>query len=178
MKLNPTLLKLASLLQSYRNFLIDEGILTESSGNKPDWWSKTNEYYYSLDKKFFEEAGISQNEWYFRQLLGYTITKEIDESLETELGEFTFPNEEETNENIVSSFFFYMWNSWGKDECEIVYGWECEHFWSKWAFNANETARGAAEKFYKDLSTNNRLKLVKRACELYNGSARRDENGK
>lgn len=32
-------------------------------------------------------------------------------------------------ENSVSSFFYYMWNAWSKEECEIVFGGMCKHFW-------------------------------------------------
>lgn len=85
---------------------------------------------------------------------------------------------EESKENIVSSFFFYMWNAWWKEECKIVFGWEYEHFWSKWIHHTKEDTSGAAEKFYADLTTNNRVKLVKRACEVYDGNKRREEYGK
>jgi hypothetical protein len=173
MKLNPTLLKLISLIQAHRDFMIDEGILTESSDNKTDWWTRTKEYYYSLDRKYFEAAGIPQNEWYFQELIRYDITKEIDKTVYDELGKFPFPNENETNENIVSSFFYYMWNAWYKDECQKTFGWEWEHFWNKWIYHTKETAKGAAEKLYADLDTGNRIKLVKRACEVYDGSGRR-----
>ena len=37
-----------------------------------------------------------------------------------------------TNENIVTSFFFYMWNAWGEEECKIVFGNMSGHFWEKW----------------------------------------------
>lgn len=35
-----------------------------------------------------------------------------------------------TNENIVSSFFYYMWNRWSKTECETVFGSMSGHFWA------------------------------------------------
>lgn len=75
-----------------------------------------------------------------------------------------------TLENIVSSFFYYMWTSWGEDECRIVFasvGYK--HFWDKWCAIAEPTAHGAAEKFYAELTSPNRALLVNRACELYNG---------
>lgn len=78
-------------------------------------------------------------------------------------------------ENIVSSFFFYMWNSWRKEECQAAFGWEWEHFWNIWTHHAKDTARGATEKFYADLTTNNRAKLVSRACLVYNGDVRRKQ---
>ena len=83
---------------------------------------------------------------------------------------------EKIKENIVSSFFFYMWNAWCKEECKKVFGWESEHFWSKWVGQAKDTAWGAAEKFYAELSGTYRVKLVARACEIYDGNARRENN--
>lgn len=44
-----------------------------------------------------------------------------------------------------------------------------EHFWEKWNSYAEPTARGAAERFYAELSDNYRRLLVERACLLYDG---------
>lgn len=74
-----------------------------------------------------------------------------------------------SNENIVSSFMFYMWNRWIRQECDIVFGSMSGHMWSKWLRSASETTRGAAENFYAELSDENRNKLVDRACLCYNG---------
>ena len=75
-----------------------------------------------------------------------------------------------TQENIVSSFFFYMWNFWGsEEECRNVFGSDSAHFWSKWCAIFKEHQRGAAEIFYAELSANNRQKIVDQACEVYNG---------
>lgn len=92
---------------------------------------------------------------------------------------FTFdiirPLDEVRNkENTVSSFFFYMWNAWSKEDCEKIFGWEYLHFWEKWCKFAKDTAWGAAEKYYADLSDSYRVMLVKRACEIYNGNSRRN----
>lgn len=76
--------------------------------------------------------------------------------------------------NIVSSFFYYMWNAWCKEECLKVFGPMCEHFWSKWCSMANPSAHGSSEKFYSALSEHNRALLVNRACEVYNGAALKD----
>ena len=35
-----------------------------------------------------------------------------------------------SNENIVSSFMFYMWNRWSRQECDIVFGVMSGHLWS------------------------------------------------
>lgn len=88
----------------------------------------------------------------------------------------SLPNnlKEKYDEHIVSSFLYYMWNAWHKEECKIVFGWQWEHFWSKWIHHAKETAKGAAEKFYADLSDNYRTKLVRRACEIYDRDSRRE----
>lgn len=36
-------------------------------------------------------------------------------------------------ENAVSSFFYYMWNTWSQEECRIVYGNMSRHFWENGA---------------------------------------------
>ena len=74
-----------------------------------------------------------------------------------------------TNENIVSSFFYYMWNRWSKAECETVFGGMAGHFWAKWCGLSSTTLSGAAERFYAELGNNARDKIVERACELYDG---------
>lgn len=82
-----------------------------------------------------------------------------------------------TLENTVSSFFFYMWTSWCEEECRIVFasvGYK--HFWDKWCSATKNTAHGAAEKFYADLTTHNRVLLVNRACELYDGAEWRNSS--
>ena len=82
---------------------------------------------------------------------------------------------ERTKENIVSSFMYYMWNAWSKEECLKVFGNHMgEHFWSKWesAWNRLGGPWGATESLYADMGTEYRKKLVDRACELYNGMKR------
>lgn len=81
---------------------------------------------------------------------------------------------ERTNENIVSSYFFYMWNYWGTEkECKEVFGRDWKYFWEKWCGIFRENKRGAAEIFYAELSWGNRRKLVERACQIYDGDSRR-----
>jgi len=36
-------------------------------------------------------------------------------------------------ENAVSSFFYYMWNTWSEEECRTVYGGMYLHFWKNGA---------------------------------------------
>lgn len=74
-----------------------------------------------------------------------------------------------SKENIVSSFFYYMWCRWSQEECDTVFGYMSEHFWEKWNRYAKLTAHGATERFYADLSENYRHLLVERACLLYDG---------
>ena len=78
-------------------------------------------------------------------------------------------------ENAVSSFFYYMWNAWSKEECKIVFGGMCRHFWGKWNAQAEKSIYGAAERFYSELSENNQKLLVERAVSLYDGKAFRKE---
>lgn len=78
--------------------------------------------------------------------------------------------------NDVTSFFFYMWNRWDKAECRRVFaGDDYNHFWDKWchACKRMNGASGAAEVFYAELSNGNRTKLVRRACECYDGQSER-----
>lgn len=78
-----------------------------------------------------------------------------------------------SKENIVSSFFFFMWNAWCKEECETVFGYGFQHFWNKWCgFYEKYSVYAATDRFYADLTTDNREKLVNRACELFDGSKR------
>ena len=78
-------------------------------------------------------------------------------------------------ENAVSSFFYYMWNAWSKEECKVVFGDMYRHFWDKWSALADKSIFGAAERFFAELSENNQKLLVERAVTLYDGRAFRKE---
>ena len=65
-------------------------------------------------------------------------------------------------ENAVSSFFYYMWNAWSKEECKVVFGDMYRHFWDKWSALADKSIFGAAERFFAELSENNQKLLVER----------------
>lgn len=78
-------------------------------------------------------------------------------------------------ENAVSSFLFYMWNTWSEEECKITFGGMHKHFWEKWNSLASRSIFGSAERFYAELSDNNRKLLVNRAVTLYDGNAVREE---
>lgn len=78
-------------------------------------------------------------------------------------------------ENAVSSFFYYMWNTWCKEECKVVFSGMYLHFWEKWNAQAEKSVYGAAERFYAELSENNRTLLVERTVSLYDGKALRKE---
>lgn len=71
----------------------------------------------------------------------------------------------------VSSFFYYMWNMWCRNECSSI-EWTCSasHIWEKWnAACSMGGVWGATERFYKELSDENRYKLVERAVSIYKG---------
>lgn len=72
-------------------------------------------------------------------------------------------------ENTVSSFFYYMWNAWSEEECKAVYGGMYPHFWEKWCVATGKGTFGAAERFYLELSEDNRRILVERAVSIYDG---------
>ena len=82
--------------------------------------------------------------------------------------------------NDVSSYFFYMWNAWCEEECQAAFahsacGWR--HFWEKWGGICNKHGIwGAAERFYVELSENNRDLLVQRACAVYDRNRRIKKN--
>lgn len=80
-----------------------------------------------------------------------------------------------TNENIVSSYFYYMWNRWSKEECDTVFGNMAGHFWEKWCHLSNSSPSGAAERLYAELGNDARRKIVERACKLYNGQRHASE---
>jgi hypothetical protein len=68
-----------------------------------------------------------------------------------------------------------MWNGWSTEECQTVFGKGYKHFLDKWDGLCNKYSVSAAtERFYAELSTNNRMKLVKRACKIYDGGRRRN----
>ena len=69
-------------------------------------------------------------------------------------------------ENTVSSFFYYMWNAWSEEECKAVYGGMYPHFWKKWCVATDKGTFGAAERFYLELSEDNRRILVERAVSI------------
>lgn len=79
-----------------------------------------------------------------------------------------------TPANAVSSFFFYMWNAWCKEECQTVFGYMSSHFWTKWETLTQNGAGGAAERFFSELSDGNRALLVQRAIALYDGKEKND----
>ena len=79
-------------------------------------------------------------------------------------------------ENAVSSFFYYMWNAWSMEECKAVYGGMYPHFWEKWNALADKSIYGAAERFYMELSEDNRRLLVERAVSIYDGRGLRNRN--
>lgn len=79
-------------------------------------------------------------------------------------------------ENTVSSFFYYMWNAWSENECKAVYGGMYPHFWEKWCVATDKDTFGAAERFYLELSEDNRRILVERAVSIYDGRRFRNRN--
>lgn len=88
------------------------------------------------------------------------------------------PMPQERTTNDVTSFMFYMWNRWSKEECKHIYGIKWEHFWNKWlwAYKRLNGPYGASEVFYSELSTGNRNKLVERALECYDGMNEKETN--
>lgn len=75
---------------------------------------------------------------------------------------------DEKGHNLVTYFMWYMMNKWCLDESKHVYGDNLgEHIWGKW----NDVVRfgdGDQLRFYGNLDTVCRNKLVARALEFYN----------
>lgn len=80
-------------------------------------------------------------------------------------------------ENAVSSFFYYMWNTWSEEECKAVYGDMHRHFWEKWCRMTDKGVFGASERFYAELTDRYREKLAERAASLYDGRSFRKQPG-
>ena len=76
-------------------------------------------------------------------------------------------------ENAVSSYFYYMWNTWCEEECKTVFKGNVPIFWEKWSLMTDKGVFGASERFYAELTDRYREKLVERAVSLYDGKARR-----
>jgi hypothetical protein len=70
--------------------------------------------------------------------------------------------------NDVASFFYYMWNTWNRSECEAVFpGRDADHFWEKWVSYCQNGTYRATEQFFANLDENYQDMLVKRATEMY-----------
>ena len=69
--------------------------------------------------------------------------------------------------NLVTYFAWYMFNRWSLDEATLVFGDDLgNHIWEKW----NEVVRfgdGDQLRFYCNLDTVCRNKLVHRALDIY-----------
>ena len=111
---------------------------------------------------------------------GYVVNEFGDrETYKLEDFAHAIERKERKDEYNVSSFFYYMWNDWCKDECQKVFtgsGTNWQHFWSKWCgYCEDYGVHGAAERFYAALSDGNRRLLVKRALEVRDGDSRVDD---
>lgn len=87
------------------------------------------------------------------------------------------------SDNAVLSFHIYMWNTWSKEECIIVFnskGQEykyslAEHIWNKWIDWCKQVGSTAAPSMVVcNLDTENLNKLIDRACEIYDGRKYRE----
>ena len=67
--------------------------------------------------------------------------------------------------NDVSSFFYYMWNSWNKNECDEVFDEMSDYIWDEWAINCHYNI----DDFYASIDKECQDKLVNRAISMYDG---------
>ncbi len=109
----------------------------------------------------------SDKEWYSPRTEGY-------------IGFFeplsTVTVNERTPEEVVRTFFLYMWNRWCEDECKLLFGWNYRHFWDKWCHHCKQFRRGAVECFYAELDLENQRLLVERALRCYDEKMKQTEN--
>lgn len=111
---------------------------------------------------------------YIRKLFRRRMLKKDHQERLPSFSEITSTIMHDNPTKAVASFFFYMWNGWCEEECRTIFGNMHEHFWSKWTSLARKDIRGAVERFYAELSDNNREKLISRATTLYDGNAKRE----
>lgn len=75
--------------------------------------------------------------------------------------------------NDVTSFFYYMWNMWSKEESVMLFGeWLGTHFWDKWTYYFKLRASCAIDNLYAGMEPKYRDMLVARALECYDGENR------
>lgn len=78
------------------------------------------------------------------------------------------------NQNDVSTFFYYMWNAFNKEECLSLFGIDLGyHIWEQYKeILVDQCGRGVIEELYSKIDDECRQKLVTRSKEVYDGRKR------
>lgn len=79
--------------------------------------------------------------------------------------------------NDVSSFFYYMWNTWCKEECKATFiNSNCpwQHFWAKYCdYYDKFGSDGAISVFFASINEEYQDLLVERATKMYDRKIRK-----
>ena len=138
---------------------------------KPDDQNFTIDVYAMDGAKVINTYNLVFNESYFHHYYdhGHCTLDEFEKAIREMRKEM---DAEKKYDNKATSLFFYMWNCWCEEECKKAFAdGDYNHFWKKWCGITEEHGRfGSVEHFYAELSNNNRDKLVRRACEMFDGS--------
>ena len=153
------------------------------AGGQDDGVFPIDVYALSEAVKVIRKYQFTFNFCVFRQYFdkGYLRTDDGGSKTYT-LDEFVkhIERKERKEPNDTTSFFYYMWNAWSKEECQKAFKGgptDWEHIWNKWCGICSEhSVYGAAERLYAELSKANRDLLVKRALEVYDGDSRIDHS--
>ena len=156
--------KMLAHLKEGGEFLIDVLALRDALGGKVFGTYKVG--FNATVFHHFYDKGWKCNE------KGEHITYTLDEFHQDLINVRLELESREKFKNDATSLLFYMWNRWCLEECKIVFkDGDWNHFWNKWCGYNSEYGRfGAVEDFYASLTNDNRDKLVRRACEMYDGS--------
>lgn len=156
--------KMLAHLKEGGEFLIDVLALRDALGGKVFGTYKVG--FNATVFHHFYDKGWKCNE------KGEHITYTLDEFHQDLINVRLELESREKFKNDATSLLFYMWNRWCLEECKIVWkDGDWNHFWNKWCGYNSEYGRfGAVEDFYASLTNDNRDKLVRRACEMYDGS--------
>lgn len=92
MELSKQLLSTIHLVQSYKQFMINQSIFNEDMGinDHNDWYRATQRYYNNLPNEALKSIGLKKNIDNFNKVISYVITEEMNNCKSSELGKFKF----------------------------------------------------------------------------------------
>ena len=91
--LNEQILSIVLMVQSYHNFIREEGMYFQSI-KRPDRCKNAfydvKDFYESLDSEVLCQNGLSKNRMSFEKVLYFPVTKDMMNASREELGKFNF----------------------------------------------------------------------------------------